>query len=581
MIVASGARSYCYHQVVSNTCMSRPYRRIFHMRAHDPARTDGPAKKKGAANRAAAPLSAAGLLALQQTAGNAAVTRYVQQARAGEQHEHRPGCGHGGNPASPLQRSAVHDVLASAGRPLDAPVRAEMEARLGADFSDVRVHTGDAAERSADEIGARAYTSDSHVVIGEGGGDKRTLAHELTHVIQQRQGPVAGTETGDALRISDPSDRFERAAEENAHRVMSGPAPVQHEAVDAGRGPSTAGGEAAVQRTFKMANKTYSAENAEELTAAMFDKAQGGQKRWTGEVKKTVVAKALQMAEAKADYGRFGTYTALLNCALQLVNQATAADLPAVAPGAVRTGSPEPMEGVEPMVEILDTEKISRLANFRRRASDVGTKEELDGFRDTTKMVSGFTYKHVSDNQYTIGHTGNFLLGGPVEHTYEELFAAVRTHTGLTDTALAPRFVRALSDPGDAFEGLPDEGRKYCAKVVAVIQGAEFRRAAGNPTVAIAAFNKVVTTPGLTLEKALSQYAIFAVTGGSAESQFHRKEVPDTQELRERALNEYDALARLVSDNGFTTDTEEEFLKGCQHVAQANMNAFKQTFSYR
>jgi hypothetical protein len=82
------------------------------------------------------------------------------------------------------------------------------------------------------------------------------------------------------------------------------------------------------------------------------------------------------------------------------------------------------------------------------------------------------------------------------------------------------------------------------------------------------------------LDKALSQYAIFAVTGGSAESQFHRKEVPDTQDLRERELNEYDALARLVSDNGFATDSEEEFLKGCQYVAQANMDAFKQTFSY-
>ncbi|MFJ2783815.1 MULTISPECIES: DUF4157 domain-containing protein [unclassified Streptomyces] len=26
----------------------------------------------------------------------------------------------------------------------------------------------------------------------EGGGDRHTLAHELTHVSQQRQGPVAG-----------------------------------------------------------------------------------------------------------------------------------------------------------------------------------------------------------------------------------------------------------------------------------------------------------------------------------------------------------------------------------------------------
>ncbi|NEE20089.1 DUF4157 domain-containing protein, partial [Streptomyces sp. SID7499] len=71
---------------------------------------------------------------------------------------------------------------------------------------------------SATEIGARAYTSGNHVVIGTGGTDKHTLAHELTHVIQQRQGPVAGTDNGTGLKVSEPSDRFEREAEANATR---------------------------------------------------------------------------------------------------------------------------------------------------------------------------------------------------------------------------------------------------------------------------------------------------------------------------------------------------------------------------
>ncbi|GCD32515.1 hypothetical protein OEIGOIKO_00229 [Streptomyces chrestomyceticus JCM 4735] len=101
-----------------------------------------------------------------------------------------------------------------------------MEARLGVDFSGVRVHRDAAARRSAGEIGARAYTSGNHVVLGEGGGDKHTLAHELTHVIQQRQGPVAGTDNGTGLRMSDPGDRFERDAEENATRVMAQAPPV-------------------------------------------------------------------------------------------------------------------------------------------------------------------------------------------------------------------------------------------------------------------------------------------------------------------------------------------------------------------
>ncbi|MGW4727001.1 eCIS core domain-containing protein [Streptomyces sp. NPDC004291] len=83
----------------------------------------------------------------------------------------------------------MHDVLRSGGSPLDEATRTDMEARLGADFSDVRLHTGAAARRSAAEIGARAYTSGSHVVIGDGGDDRHTLAHELTHVVQQRRAP--------------------------------------------------------------------------------------------------------------------------------------------------------------------------------------------------------------------------------------------------------------------------------------------------------------------------------------------------------------------------------------------------------
>ncbi|MDJ1643042.1 eCIS core domain-containing protein [Streptomyces pakalii] len=156
------------------------------------------------------------LLPLQRTTGNAAVLRMLQRDR----HRHGPDCGDRQPGAEPVQRSAVHDVLRAPGRPLDTPLREEMESRLGSDFSDVRLHTDSAARASAAEVGARAYTSGSHVVIGDGGGDKHTLAHELTHVIQQRQGPVAGTDNGSGLSVSDPGDRFEREAEANAVRVM-------------------------------------------------------------------------------------------------------------------------------------------------------------------------------------------------------------------------------------------------------------------------------------------------------------------------------------------------------------------------
>ncbi|MER7490964.1 DUF4157 domain-containing protein, partial [Streptomyces sp. NPDC126497] len=179
------------------------------------ARTASPAER---ASRAGGP-SPTGLPALQRAVGNAVVARMVEE----ERHEHGAGCGHG----APVQRSAVHDVLSTPGRPLQPALRTEMEARLGESFHDVRVHTGPDAAASADSVGARAYTSGSHVVLGRSGADKHTLAHELTHVVQQRRGPVAGADNGAGLRISDPGDRFEREAEANARRVMAGPAPAR------------------------------------------------------------------------------------------------------------------------------------------------------------------------------------------------------------------------------------------------------------------------------------------------------------------------------------------------------------------
>ncbi|MFI7501669.1 DUF4157 domain-containing protein [Streptomyces sp. NPDC049687] len=160
--------------------------------------------------------------------GNAAVVQMLRQSgHPWAQHQHGAGCGHQQTEQAPVQRSAVHDVLRTGGQPLDDTTRTEMEARLGQNFSDVRVHEDSAAKESAAQIGARAYTSGNHIVIGEGGADKHTLAHELTHVVQQRQGPVAGTDNGAGLKISDPSDRFEREAEANATRVMTGSAPLQ------------------------------------------------------------------------------------------------------------------------------------------------------------------------------------------------------------------------------------------------------------------------------------------------------------------------------------------------------------------
>lgn len=116
----------------------------------------------------------------------------------------------------------VRRVLRSSGKPMNGSVRAEMETAFGADFSTVRLHDDSSARESAKALGARAYTAGENVVLGSGAVDKHTLAHELAHVVQQRNGPVAGTALGGQLRISHPDDSFEKAAEHTAATVLAG-----------------------------------------------------------------------------------------------------------------------------------------------------------------------------------------------------------------------------------------------------------------------------------------------------------------------------------------------------------------------
>lgn len=162
----------------------------------------------------------ASLLHLQRTAGNAGVVQMLADEAAQEQD----------------QPSLVHDVVGKGGgMPLDESTRSTMESRFGQDFSDVRIHTDSRASASAESVGANAYTVGSDVVFRGGHFDsssptgQRTIAHELSHVVQQRSGPVDGSEAPGGIKLSDPDDRFERAADATADQVMnssSSPAPA-------------------------------------------------------------------------------------------------------------------------------------------------------------------------------------------------------------------------------------------------------------------------------------------------------------------------------------------------------------------
>ncbi|AFZ26635.1 hypothetical protein Cylst_4557 [Cylindrospermum stagnale PCC 7417] len=73
------------------------------------------------------------------------------------------------------------------GSPLSADVRGFMEPRFGADFSQVRVHTGSEAVQMNRELGAQAFAHGSNIYFGasKAPGNNELTAHELTHVVQQ------------------------------------------------------------------------------------------------------------------------------------------------------------------------------------------------------------------------------------------------------------------------------------------------------------------------------------------------------------------------------------------------------------
>jgi hypothetical protein len=74
---------------------------------------------------------------------------------------------------------------------LDIPTRTYMESQFGYDFTDVRIHTDEKADKFARSVNALAFTLGNDVFFGGGNYNpmtlegKRLIAHELTHVLQQ------------------------------------------------------------------------------------------------------------------------------------------------------------------------------------------------------------------------------------------------------------------------------------------------------------------------------------------------------------------------------------------------------------
>lgn len=175
-------------------------------------------------------LGARGAMHLQRSAGNAAMGALVQRKE---------------------EESPVKEVVGKGGgTSLDDGVRQKMESSLGHDFSDVKVHTGSSAANAAQSVQAQAFTVGNELVFNDGKYNpsspegQRTIAHELTHVVQQRSGSVPGESREGGIKVSDPGDWAEKQAEATADAVMAGG--DSHSGHD--HAPAGAGAGAGVQR---------------------------------------------------------------------------------------------------------------------------------------------------------------------------------------------------------------------------------------------------------------------------------------------------------------------------------------------
>jgi hypothetical protein len=118
-----------------------------------------------------------------------------------QRKESTPGAGPALGPVGAPLASRI-DSARGAGTPLPETVRADLEPRLGLDFSGVRVHSDGSAAALSRDLGAAAFTVGPDVFFANGRyapetrEGKRLLAHELVHTAQQGATPrrPGGTE---------------------------------------------------------------------------------------------------------------------------------------------------------------------------------------------------------------------------------------------------------------------------------------------------------------------------------------------------------------------------------------------------
>lgn len=119
-----------------------------------------------------------------------------------------------GGRAGAVKSTASQGVKGSAG---SLPFLSQIQEAFGKhSVADVRAYTDDKAKDANAALGSHAYAKGDKIAFGEGGLNLHTVAHEATHIVQQRAGikPPGGVGT--------PGDPLEQQADAVADEVVQG-----------------------------------------------------------------------------------------------------------------------------------------------------------------------------------------------------------------------------------------------------------------------------------------------------------------------------------------------------------------------
>lgn len=132
-----------------------------------------------------------------------------------------------GLPSPPADTGARIGAAHASGTALPDATRAQLETSLGADLSQVRVHSDSHADTLARDLAATAFTSGQHIFMRRGTyrpdttDGLRLLAHEAAHTVQQAGGPVGGVPVGGGVALSQAGDAYEMEAHRAADQVVT------------------------------------------------------------------------------------------------------------------------------------------------------------------------------------------------------------------------------------------------------------------------------------------------------------------------------------------------------------------------